>query len=172
MLGTQPGTAYSTERTPLTPCSSSVILFSSCLQSFPASGSFPMSFSFSISPSNESEKLSLKLNIQKTKIMAFGPITSWQIDGDLEPVLCKERSRRTEKPMRCNQESPWLTATRESLRSAMKTQCYQNKHTKWLSGRDNRMEWGCRMTSWRLPHKTRSNRSLSTSVAVRMEGGR
>ena len=29
----------------------------------------------------ESEKASLKLNIQKTKIMASGPITSWQIDG-------------------------------------------------------------------------------------------
>ena len=29
----------------------------------------------------ESEKNGLKLNIQKTKIMAFGPITSWQIDG-------------------------------------------------------------------------------------------
>ena len=29
----------------------------------------------------ESEKVDLKLNIQKTKIMAFGPITSWQIDG-------------------------------------------------------------------------------------------
>ena len=30
----------------------------------------------------ESEKLGLKLNTQKTKIMASGPITSWQIDGD------------------------------------------------------------------------------------------
>ena len=30
----------------------------------------------------ESEKAGLKLNIQKTKIMAFGPITSWQIDGE------------------------------------------------------------------------------------------
>ena len=30
----------------------------------------------------ESEKLGLKLNIQKTKIMAFGPITSWGIDGE------------------------------------------------------------------------------------------
>ena len=29
----------------------------------------------------ESEKVGLKLNIQKTKIMAYGPITSWQIDG-------------------------------------------------------------------------------------------
>ena len=31
----------------------------------------------------ETEKVGLKLNIQKTKIMASGPITSWQIDGDL-----------------------------------------------------------------------------------------
>ena len=30
----------------------------------------------------ESEKVGLMLNIQKTKIMAFGPITSWQIDGE------------------------------------------------------------------------------------------
>ena len=30
----------------------------------------------------ESENVGLKLNIQKTKIMAFGPITSWQIDGE------------------------------------------------------------------------------------------
>ena len=30
----------------------------------------------------ESEKAGLKLNTQKTKILAFGPITSWQIDGE------------------------------------------------------------------------------------------
>ena len=30
----------------------------------------------------ESEKVGLKLNIQKTKIMASGPMTSWQIDGE------------------------------------------------------------------------------------------
>ena len=30
----------------------------------------------------ESEKVGLKLNIQKTKIMASGPITAWQIDGE------------------------------------------------------------------------------------------
>ena len=30
----------------------------------------------------ESEKVGLNLNIQKTKIMAFSPITSWQIDGE------------------------------------------------------------------------------------------
>ena len=31
----------------------------------------------------ESEKVGLKLNIQKAKIMAFSPITSWQIDGEI-----------------------------------------------------------------------------------------
>ena len=35
----------------------------------------------------ESEKVGLKLNIQKMKIMASGPITSWEIDGDLVPSL-------------------------------------------------------------------------------------
>ena len=30
----------------------------------------------------ESEKVGLKLNIQKTKIMAYGPITAWEIDGE------------------------------------------------------------------------------------------
>ena len=40
--------------------------------------------SLSMKVKEESEKLDLKLNIQKTKIMASGPITSWQIDG--EPV--------------------------------------------------------------------------------------
>ena len=30
----------------------------------------------------ENEKVGLKLNIQKTKIMAFGPISSWEIDGE------------------------------------------------------------------------------------------
>ena len=33
-------------------------------------------------PVDESEKVGLKLNIQKTKIMASGPITSWEIDGE------------------------------------------------------------------------------------------
>ena len=32
----------------------------------------------------ERERLGLKLNIQKTKLMASGPITSWQIDGETE----------------------------------------------------------------------------------------
>ena len=38
--------------------------------------------SLSMKVKGESEKVGLKLNIQKTKIMASGPITSWEIDGD------------------------------------------------------------------------------------------
>ena len=45
----------------------------------------------------ESEKVGLKLNIQKTKIMASGPITSWQIDGEtmetvIDFILCAPKS--------------------------------------------------------------------------------
>ena len=35
----------------------------------------------------EGEKVGLKLNIQKTKIMASGPITSWQIDGETKETV-------------------------------------------------------------------------------------
>ena len=38
--------------------------------------------SFLMKVKEECEKLGLKLNIQKTKIVASGPITSWQIDGE------------------------------------------------------------------------------------------
>ena len=37
----------------------------------------------------DSEKVDLKLNIQKTKIMAFGPITSWQIDGEIVETVAE-----------------------------------------------------------------------------------
>ena len=36
---------------------------------------------------DESEKVGLKLNIQKTNIMASGPITSWQIDGETMEIV-------------------------------------------------------------------------------------
>ena len=35
----------------------------------------------------ESEEVGLKLNIQKTKIMAFGPITSWQMNGETMEIV-------------------------------------------------------------------------------------
>ena len=43
--------------------------------------------SFLMKVKKETEKVGLKLNIQKTKIMASGPITSWQIDGETEETV-------------------------------------------------------------------------------------
>ena len=43
--------------------------------------------SFLMKVKEESEKFGLKLNIQKTKIIASGPITSWQIDGETMEIV-------------------------------------------------------------------------------------
>ena len=43
--------------------------------------------SFLMKVKEESEKAGLKLNIQKTKIMASGPITSWEIDGETVEIV-------------------------------------------------------------------------------------
>ena len=43
--------------------------------------------SFLVKVKEESEKVGLKLNMQKTKIMASGPITSWQIDGETRETV-------------------------------------------------------------------------------------
>ena len=43
--------------------------------------------SFLMKVKEESEKVGFKLNIQKTKIMASGPITSWKIDGETEETV-------------------------------------------------------------------------------------
>ena len=51
----------------------------------------------------ESEKVGLKLNIQKTKIMASGPITSWQIDGETVTDLL-----------------PWASKSLQMMTAAMK----------------------------------------------------
>ena len=45
----------------------------------------------------ESEKLGLKLNIQKTKIMASGPITSWEIDGQTEKTVSDSQRKAMPK---------------------------------------------------------------------------
>ena len=48
---------------------------------------FTSSYIVPMKGKEESEKVGLKLNIQKTKIMAPGPITSWQIDGETVEIL-------------------------------------------------------------------------------------
>ena len=48
----------------------------------------------------ESEKVDLKLNIQKTNIMASGPITSWQIDGETVKTVADFASGRLQNHCR------------------------------------------------------------------------
>ena len=74
----------------------------------------------------KSEKVGLKLNIQKTKIMAFGPITSWEIDGEtVERVAdfiflgskitadgdCSHEIKRHDSVCLCALSHVWLIAT-------------------------------------------------------------
>ena len=53
--------------------------------------------SLSMKVKEESEKVSLKLNIQKTKIMASGPLTSWEIDGQTVEIVSDFFGRRGSK---------------------------------------------------------------------------
>ena len=60
----------------------------------------------------ESEKVDLKLNIQKTKIMASGPITSWQIDGEtvktvVDFIFSKNHCKWWLQPWNKKMLSPW-----------------------------------------------------------------
>ena len=56
----------------------------------------------------ESEKVSLKLNIQKTKVGASGPITSWQIDGEtmgiVRDIICRGRGSKITADGDCSHE--------------------------------------------------------------------
>ena len=64
----------------------------------------------------ESEKVGLKINIQKTKIMAFNPITSWQIDGETMETV-KEfifLGSKTTADGDCSHEIETLTSWKES----------------------------------------------------------
>ena len=61
----------------------------------------------------ESEKVGLKLNIQKTKIMASGPITSWQIDGETVSDFILGGSQITADGD-CSHEIKTLTPWKES----------------------------------------------------------
>ena len=48
----------------------------------------------------ESKKVGLKLSIQKTKVMASGPITSWEIDGETVETVSRSEERRVGKECR------------------------------------------------------------------------
>ena len=63
----------------------------------------------------ESEKAGLKLNIQKTKIMASGPITSWQIDGETVTDFIFLGSRITVDGDYSHENKRWLLLEREAM---------------------------------------------------------
>ena len=66
----------------------------------------------------ESEKLGLKFNIQKTKIMALGPITSWQIDGGIIETatgLILEESNITADGDGSHEIKRWLFLGRKAM---------------------------------------------------------
>ena len=79
----------------------------------------------------ESEKVSLKFNIQKTKIMTSGPITSWEIDGETVPGFILGGSKIIADGD-CSHEIKTLTSWKESddqPRQHVKKQrhCFVNK---------------------------------------------
>ena len=86
----------------------------------------------------ESEKIGLKLNIQKTKIMASGPITSWQIDGEKVADLiiwgskitadgdCSHEMKRRLAESEEELKSLLMKVKEETEKSWLKTQHSQN----------------------------------------------
>ena len=63
--------------------------------------------SFLMNVKEESEKVSLKLNIQKTKIMTSGPITSWQMDGETLKTLETGGDSKITADGDCRMLAPW-----------------------------------------------------------------
>ena len=77
----------------------------------------------------ESEKVGLKLNIQKTKIMASGPITSWQIDRETVTDFIFLGYKITADGDCCHEIKRWLLLGRKAITSILKAEtllCQQN----------------------------------------------
>ena len=73
----------------------------------------------------KSEKVGLKLNIQKTKIMASGPITSWQIDGEtIETVWAPKSLRIVTAAMKLKMLAPWKESYDQSRQHIKKQRHY------------------------------------------------
>ena len=82
----------------------------------------------------ESEKVGLKLNIQKTKIMASGPITSWQVDGETVETVADfifwapKSQQMVTAAMKLKMLAPWKESY-DQPRQYIKRQrhCFTNK---------------------------------------------
>ena len=91
----------------------------------------------------ESEKVGLKLNIQKTKIMASGPITSWQIDGETVADFIFLGSRLT--------LFIWAPKSLQMVTAAMKLRClllgFSSSHV-WMWELDYKESWAQNWCFW------------------------
>ena len=78
----------------------------------------------------EREKVGLKLNIQKTKIMAFGPITSWKIDGETTETVrdyffgLQNHCRWWLQPWNLKMQAPWKKSYDQPRQHIKKQRCY------------------------------------------------
>ena len=87
----------------------------------------------------ESEKVGLKLNIQKTKIMASGPITSWEIDGEIVSDFIFLGSKITADGD-CSHEIKMLTPWKKSLRPGPRSNGYDNGAASFKYRREENMD--------------------------------
>ena len=75
----------------------------------------------------ESEKVGLKLNIQKTKIMASGPITSWEIDGEIVSDFIFRGSKITADGDCSHKIKRWLLLGRKAMTN-LDSICKKQRH--------------------------------------------
>ena len=90
----------------------------------------------------ESEKVGLKLNIQKTKIMASSPITSWEIDGETVETVSDFifLGSKITADGDCSHEIKMLTPWKKSLRPGPRSNGYDNGAASFKYRREENMD--------------------------------
>ena len=90
--------------------------------------------SFLMKVKEESKKVGLKLNIQKAKIMASGPITSWQIDGEtMETVIDYFGGSKITVDGDCSHEIKRLLLLGRKVMTNLDSILISSSSTKWIS---------------------------------------
>ena len=100
----------------------------------------------------ESEKVGLKLNIQKTKILAFGPITSWEIDGETVETVSHFifLSSKITAGGDCSQEI-WASFVAQRIKHLPAMQETQVQSLSWEDPLEKEMAAHSSIPAWRIP---------------------
>ena len=100
----------------------------------------------------ESEKVGLKLNIQKTKILAFGPITSWEIDGETVETVSHFifLSSKITAGGDCSQEI-WASFVAQRIKHLPAMQETQVQSLSWEDPLEKEMATHSSIPAWRIP---------------------